>query len=73
MSLTKIPQNVWSKRRSGFKDYVTEVGSKIVWMDFKISRFLGENQYRNKKKNEATEREMGVLPSLKQTPSGQAS
>jgi hypothetical protein len=69
----KIPQNVRSKRRSGFEDYVTEVGSKIGRLDYKISRFLGEKPYRNKKRNGVAEREMGVLPSLKQTPSGRAS
>jgi hypothetical protein len=37
-----LPHNVRSKRRSGFEDYVIEVGSKIGWLDFKISRFLGE-------------------------------
>jgi hypothetical protein len=56
MSLTKIPQNVRSKRRSGFEDYVIKVGSKIGRLDFKISGFLGEKQYRNKKKNRAAER-----------------
>jgi hypothetical protein len=73
MNLTKIPQNFRSKRRSGFEDYVTEVGSKIGRLDYKRSWFLGEKPYRNKKKNGAAEREMGVLPSLKQTPSGRAS
>jgi hypothetical protein len=48
MSLTKIPQNFRSKCKSGFDDYVTEVGSKIRRLDFKISRFLGEKPYRNK-------------------------
>jgi hypothetical protein len=42
MNLTKIPQKVRSKRRLGFEHYVTEVESKIKWLDFKISRFLGE-------------------------------
>jgi len=51
MSLTKIPQNVGSKRRSGFKDYVTKVGSKIGLLDFKISWFLGEKPLRNGEKN----------------------
>jgi len=51
MSLTKIPQNVRSKRRSGLNDYVTEVKSKIGRLDFKISQFLGEKPYRNGKKN----------------------
>jgi hypothetical protein len=35
-----LPQNDRSKRRSGFEDYVIEVGSKIGRLDFKISRFL---------------------------------
>jgi hypothetical protein len=34
-----LPQNVRSKRRSGFKDYVIEVESKIGLLDFKITRF----------------------------------
>jgi hypothetical protein len=32
-----LPQNVLSERRSGFKDYVIEVRSKIGRLDFKIS------------------------------------
>jgi hypothetical protein len=39
-----LPQNVRSKRRSSFKNYVIKFGSKIGRLDFKISRFLGEKQ-----------------------------
>jgi len=35
-------QNVRSKHKLGFEDYIIEVGSKIGRLDFKISRFLGE-------------------------------
>jgi hypothetical protein len=42
-----LPQNVQSKRRLCFKDYVIEVESKIGWLDFKISRFLGGKIERN--------------------------
>jgi len=44
-----LPQNVQSKSRSGFEDYVIEVGFKIRRLDFKISRFLGEKPYRNRR------------------------
>jgi len=40
--LSYLPQTVRLKRRSGFEDYVIEVGSKIGRLDFKTSRFLGE-------------------------------
>jgi hypothetical protein len=73
MNLTKIPQNVRSKRRSGFEDYVIEVESKIGLLDFKISRFLGEKPYRNREENRAAEKKKGVLPFLIRTPSGRAS
>jgi hypothetical protein len=37
-----LPQNVRSKHKSSFEDYVIEVGSNIGRLDFKIPWFLGE-------------------------------
>jgi len=39
--LQDLPQNVRSKHRLGFVDYITEVESKIRRLYFRGSRFLG--------------------------------
>jgi len=60
--LNSFLQDVRSKRRSGFEDYVIEVGSKIGRLDFKISRFLGGKTERNWEGNEAAEKKMAFCP-----------
>jgi hypothetical protein len=67
------PQNVRSERRSGFKDYVIDVGSKIGRLDFKISQFLSEKPWRNSEDNRRKKEETGVLPLLNGIPFGRAS
>jgi hypothetical protein len=57
-----LPQNVRSKSRSGFEDYVTEVGSKIGQLDFKKSRFLGEKTKRRGEIFSFAEKKRGDLP-----------
>jgi hypothetical protein len=57
-----LPQNVRLKCRSSFEDYVIEVGSKIGRLDFKISRFLSEKPYRNKRKTKLPREKWAFCP-----------